>query len=39
MKVKIHGARGSVSKSGANYLKYGGTTVCIELILKIILDL
>lgn len=34
MKVRIIGARGSVSKSGANYLKYGGATACIELIFK-----
>lgn len=41
MQVKILGPRGSISRSGANYRKYGGSTACIELSfknLKIIID-
>jgi len=31
MKIKIYGARGSISVSGRKYLKYGGDTTCIEI--------
>ena len=31
MKVKFWGARGSIPVSGAEYLKYGGDTTCVEL--------
>ncbi|MFC1521996.1 MBL fold metallo-hydrolase, partial [Elusimicrobiota bacterium] len=42
MKLKVWGARGSISVSGRQYLKYGGDTTCLELETKnkdvIILD-
>lgn len=31
MEIKIWGARGSMPVSGANYLKYGGDTCCVEV--------
>lgn len=31
MKIKIYGARGSISVSGEQYLKYGGDTTCVEV--------
>lgn len=31
MEIKIWGARGSMPVSGANYLKYGGDTSCVEV--------
>ncbi|PID77853.1 MAG: MBL fold metallo-hydrolase [Deltaproteobacteria bacterium] len=31
MYIKCWGARGSISVSGSNYLKYGGDTTCLEL--------
>lgn len=34
MKVRIWGCRGSLPVSGADYLKYGGNTTCIEVTLS-----
>ena len=31
MKIKFWGARGSIPVSGKNYLKYGGSTTCVEV--------
>ncbi|MDD5210373.1 MAG: MBL fold metallo-hydrolase [Elusimicrobiales bacterium] len=31
MKIKFWGARGSIPVSGKNYVKYGGSTTCVEI--------
>ena len=31
MKIKFWGARGSIPVSGKNYIKYGGSTTCVEV--------
>ena len=34
MKIKFWGARGSIPVSGKNYIKYGGSTTCVEVRTK-----
>jgi phosphoribosyl 1,2-cyclic phosphodiesterase len=34
MKIKFWGARGSIPSPGAQYVKYGGNTLCVELYLE-----